>query len=486
MPATKTTKTGRQTPTQSLILPYKNTLGPEAVALYESSGRTALPWQKSLCNDIMGLDPDDETLWVHQKFGYTLPRRNGKNEIVAMRELHGLIHGEQGIHTAHRTATSSSAYQRLCKILSDAGYVELGRKLKDTPDPDNGYRLKNQYGLEEITFPASGGRIVFRTRTASGGLGEGYDFLIIDEAQEYTTEQESALVYIVSASQNPQTIFCGTPPTLSSAGTVFSNLRTEALGGNTKYTGWAEWGVLEEPGDIRDKSLWYETNPSLGYHLRERTVESEIRGDDLDFKIQRLGYWYQYSLKSAISRAEWEALEVKNKPEFSGPLHVGIKYGADNKNVAFSIAVKTADEKIYVECIECRSIRDGTDWIVQALGEIEWADCTIDGRGGQDLLKKAMIDAGLDDPILPRVNEVIEANAVFRDYLYSGRLCHNNQPSVTECVSNTATRAIGSNGGQGYKSQRSDIDICLLDSIIFALWACDRYDPDAGNMMFSY
>jgi hypothetical protein len=27
-----------------------------------------------------------QSLWVHTKFGYSLPRRSGKNEVVAMQE----------------------------------------------------------------------------------------------------------------------------------------------------------------------------------------------------------------------------------------------------------------------------------------------------------------------------------------------------------------------------------------------------------------
>ncbi|NLY87361.1 MAG: hypothetical protein GX083_02280 [Clostridiales bacterium] len=33
----------------------------------------------------------------------------------------------------------------------------------------------------------------FRTRSSKGGLGEGFDLLVIDEAQEYTDDQESAI-----------------------------------------------------------------------------------------------------------------------------------------------------------------------------------------------------------------------------------------------------------------------------------------------------
>ena len=61
--------------------------------------------------DILAVN--EEGLWVHTKYGYAVPRRNGKNEIVAMREIYGLTHGEKILHTAHRTTTGASASKRL-------------------------------------------------------------------------------------------------------------------------------------------------------------------------------------------------------------------------------------------------------------------------------------------------------------------------------------------------------------------------------------
>ena len=75
--------------------------------------------------DILAVNEDG--LWVHTKFGYSVPRRNGKNEVVAARELFGLIKGERILHTAHRTTTSSSASRRLVDLLKDAGYTEVIR-----------------------------------------------------------------------------------------------------------------------------------------------------------------------------------------------------------------------------------------------------------------------------------------------------------------------------------------------------------------------
>ena len=102
---------GRQTPTRSVVLPYTETRGQEAIDLYNSTDRTAQQWQELLLYDILAVGEDG--LWVHTKFGDSVPRRNGKNEVVAIRELYGLKNGEHILHTAHRTTTSAAAARRL-------------------------------------------------------------------------------------------------------------------------------------------------------------------------------------------------------------------------------------------------------------------------------------------------------------------------------------------------------------------------------------
>ena len=462
---------GRQTPTQSVILPYTESKGQEAIDLYNQGLHQAIEWQELLCTDIMATNEDG--LWTHMKFGYSLPRRNGKNELVVMREMWGLENGEAILHTAHKTTTSHMAWERCVRMMLNAGYVELGRVRKDETPPEKAFRTTKQYGLESITV-LGGGTANFWTRTDNGGLGEGYDLLVIDEAQEYTIEQESTLIYTISASPNPQTLLCGTPPTMVSKGTVFTDLRDQCLSGETQDTGWAEWGILEEPKDISDTSLWYETNPSLGYHLSERVIRSEIRDDKLDFIIQRLGYWFKYSLKSAISKGEWDALKCESLPKLSGKLFVGIKYNKDNTNVSMSIAVRTWDNKIFVEAIDCRPITAGNAWMIAFMQKADIECVIVDGKNGQDELADEMHDVGLKKPILPTVGEIIAANALFTQAIADKQICHMNQPSLTQSVTNCEKRAIGTQGGFGYRSLKDGIDITLLDSIILASWKCTK------------
>ena len=449
---------GRQTPTQSVVLPYEKSLGQTAIDLYNSSKRTAQQWQELLCYDILATN--DEGLWVHTKFGYSVGRRNGKNEIVVMREMYALKHGEKAMHTAHRTTTSHSAWERLLERLDKAKIPYTSRKALGTESV-------------ELAEEDGGGRVEFRTRSSHGGLGEGYDLLIIDEAQEYQDAEESALKYVVSDSRNPQTIFCGTPPTPVSSGTVFLHYRNDVLAGGVPNAGWAEWSV-EHQTDPHDVEAWYETNPSLGTILTERKIADEIGTDEIDFNIQRLGLWLQYSLHSAISKAEWEELQCSSLPGLRGPLFVGIKYGKDGDSVAMSIAVRTKDKRVLIEGIDCRAVRDGDAWIIGFLSAADVEAVVVDGAGDQQLLSDDMQDAGLARPKLPTVKEVIVANATFRKAVDAKTLCHMGQPSMTQAASNCIKRAIGASGGFGYKALKEGIKIELLDSAILAHWACSE------------
>lgn len=421
---------GRQTPTTSVVLQYTESLGTEALAIYNRSGRTAQPWQELMLEDIMAVN--DDGLWVHMKYGWSIPRRNGKSELLIMRALWGVTHGRRVLYTAHRTTTSHNAWEKVIERLSKAGYIE-GEDFKTT----------KQFGLERIEWLTGEGVINFRTRSSKGGLGEGYDDLIIDEAQEYTSDQESALKYVVTDSPNPQTLMCGTPPTVVSSGTVFLTYRKECLSGNTEDCGWAEWSVPSLT-DAHDPELWYETNPSLGYILSERTIRSELGDDSVDDNIQRLGLWLRYNQKSAITKDEWLEYKLESPPEISDgtKLYFGVKYSKTG-SVSLAVAMKMADGDIFLEAIDCRSSREGNAWLIDYLRNSRVQTVAIDGAGNQTILADDMKDADVKcKPILPKVSDVIAANTLFEQKLFEGHLRHMGQPALTQAASNSDRKSV--------------------------------------------
>ena len=450
------TRYGEQTPTVSVIEPYEKTLGQEAIDLYNKTDHQAIPWQESMIYDIMAVN--DEGLWAHQKFGFSLARRNGKSEIILARCLRALEYGERVLFTAHRTATAHSIWERLGRMCEQAGIV-IKSSLKG-------------YGKEHL-ITAEGGGIWFRTRTSTGGLGEGFDLLVIDEAQEYTEKQESALIYTTSASKNPQIIYTGTPPTTASHGDKFVKLRNSVLQKKAHSVGWNEWSISELPKNPMDVDLWYKFNPSLGYTLAERNIYNELSTEFLDFCIQRLGFWVSYNQKSEFSEAEWKALEVEQLPALSNERFLGIKYGRNGQNVAVSVCSRTKDGKFFVEGIDCVSVRSGNFWILKLCQNPKIRKVVIDGQSGQqNLLDDLRANGNNVEVIFPTVAEIISANSFFEKSVYAKKISHRDQKSMSNIISNCKKRLIGSRGGFGYESLVENYDVALMDSAILAIWIC--------------
>lgn len=448
------TRIGNQIPTTSVVLDYTESFGDEAVQLYNMSGNVCQEWQALMLSDIMAVNEDG--LWIHTKFGYSVPRRNGKTEIITERELWGLFNGEHILHTAHLTDTAHIAWERLKNRLE-----EIGVKPKST------YKA---YGKERIEMN-NGAVIDFRTRTSSGALGSGYDLLVIDEAQEYTQAQQTALNYVVSSSKNPQTIMCGTPPTAVSSGDVFRDYRDKTLRGETINGGWAEWSV-DHKTNVHDVDAWYMTSPSLGTILTERTVQDEINGDDLDFNIQRLGLWIRYNQQSAISAPEWDALKTETLPKFKGSVFVGVKFGRDGQNACLSVAIRTEDDRIFVESIDCRNQRDGNDWLINFIMKTKAKAVLVDGMSGLETFLRECKEQKLKGVGAASVKEVIQASSDFETAIANKSICHAGQPGLRQSVTNCDHRAIGSGGGYGYKTLDDDIEVALIESVVLATHAC--------------
>lgn len=448
------TRIGNQIPTTSVVLDYTESFGDEAVQLYNMSGNVCQEWQALMLSDIMAVN--DDGLWIHTKFGYSVPRRNGKTEIITQRESWGLFNGEHILHTAHLTDTAHIAWERLKNRLE-----EIGVKPKST------YKA---YGKERIEMN-NGAVIDFRTRTSSGALGSGYDLLVIDEAQEYTQAQQTALNYVVSSSKNPQTIMCGTPPTAVSSGDVFRDYRDKTLRGESINGGWAEWSV-DHKTNVHDVDAWYMTSPSLGTILTERTVQDEINGDDLDFNIQRLGLWIRYNQQSAISAPEWDALKTETLPKFKGSVFVGVKFGRDGQNVCLSVAIRTEDDRIFVESIDCRNQRDGNDWLINFIMKTKAKAVLVDGMSGLETFLRECKEQKLKGVGAASVKEVIQASSDFETAIANKSICHAGQPGLRQSVTNCDHRAIGSGGGYGYKTLDDDIEVALIESVVLATHAC--------------
>jgi len=462
-------RVGNQNPTFRHASQYVKSEGEFASQLSASYALTPHPWQTLILDDWLAVD--DNGKLIHSFCVLEVPRQNGKTGVSDPRETWGLIkRGEQILHTAQEFQTAKKAFDRLRK--------KFGTKKNDPyaiyPELN---ALVDHYTVsagQMVLDLVNGGHIEFRTRGNNSDMGRGgtFDLVVIDEAQAYTEEQDASLSPLNSAapSGSPQTILMGTPPIRGKdKGIVFirsiDNIRDDPKNGDCMHL----WSV-DEIGDISNKDRWYMTNPSLGYQLLEDAIAKDatkMSGDT--FAREHLGYLPKQRelVNYAINKAEWEKCKTSAlRPE--GKTAYGIKFSADGSVVCLSGAVVTAEGRIHIELIECKSTSHGTRWLAEWLNDrYNQASCVvIDGKNGVDVLIDRISDTWKmkGSVIRPGVKDILASVSMLVDAVTENTLTwHENQDLLRESAVTSIKRPIA--GGWGFGGDNSisvPIESCAL------------------------
>lgn len=469
---------------------YKNGdvwLAAATIELLEEYGIMLLPWQKKIIYRWLAVEQDrtGKWVWVNPECGLLVPRQNGKTELFIARIVGGTVFlGEAIIYTAHADKTVDTTKRRVQRFFYDAK-EEIRDMLTDEFD-------KDPKSLDYIEL-RNGGRAVFRTRTRTGGLGTTNDTLLLDEDQEETDAQQEALLPTVAAgkSQNQQTIRAGTPPTAGSAGTVFMRVRKMVLEGKDPDTCWQEWS-REQITDVNDEDAWYDTNPSLGYHLMVKAVRNEAKKMAIDsFNKMRLGWIPGEESQRAITDDDWNALAVEQIDLPDNPNIVyAVKFAPDRSAASLAVGVLLPDGKVYVQIVERRPMSAGTGWLAIWLLE-RWRKANkiiIDGAAGTTLLVEELLQSEtrnkkrLEKLILtPNVREAGAAYADFDNGITHKNLLHFNQPGLNVSVKVAKKRDIGRDGMFGYATMNAEIQSDPVEAAAFAYYGVRRFKKAAND-----
>jgi phage terminase large subunit-like protein len=477
-----TKRKGNQKPRLDQFIDGDIWLADKTIQLLEAYGVQLLPWQKAIIYRWMAVIEDDEGkwIWANPKAGLLVPRQNGKTEIIIARIIGGMVFmNEALIYTAHSDKTVDEVKRRVQNF-----FYQAKEEIRDllTSEFD-----KEPKSLDYIELRTQG-RCVFRTRTRTGGLGTTNDTLILDEAQEETDAQQEALLPTISAgkSQNQQIIRAGTPPSGGGKGTVFVRIRQNVVDGKDHETCWQEWSV-ELLTDPSDEDAWYETNPSLGYHLMLTAVRNEAKDMAIDsFNKMRLGWIAGVETQRAIPDAWWSVLKVEKVevPEDATFVYA-IKFAPDGSAVSLSIGVNMPGGVVHIELIERKPMSAGHTWIVSFLTDgNRWRKCNkiiIDGAAGTQLLVEELhrTDKRITKKVLtPNVKEAGAAYAAFHDAVENGKLTHFNQPALNMSIKTVKKRSIGKDGMFGYASMNADIQSDPTESVSFAYYGAIRFRKD--------
>lgn len=359
---------------------YASSLGQEAIELCASAGLHLDPWQQAIITDQLGLRPGGT--WASFECGLWVPRQNGKGGCIEARKLAGLFLMEERLitYSAHQFKTAQEHFLRMKQLVE--GSADLSRQVK---------RIFDAHGKEGIHLYGTGKnrltgirRLLYVARSRSSGRGFTGVTNLLDEAQELTDAEHSALLPTMSAMSmtgNPQILLYGTPPDVTKGeGEYWVPFRERGVRGGTRLC-WHEYSPPPGKYDPADRRIWYDTNPALGIRISEEFVQSEYEamGDGgPSFRRERLGEppadgddagW------EVIAKADW-ARCLDPLSQIEGRLAFAVEVSHDREFASIAAAGLRSDGLRHGELV-ARQAR--TDWVTVWLAErlVKWGPVAI-------------------------------------------------------------------------------------------------------------
>lgn len=458
---------GSQSPTFHTVGDYEYSLSNIAMELFDAWGIGFYPSQEYELELFLARDANDGT--ACRTICISKPRQNGKSYAARFYAIWcACVEGKQVLYTAHHGDTVNEMFEILENLCGDI--KDLRANLRSI------YRGK---GHQCIKF-TNGGRIDFRTRTAAGGRGRTYDVVIYDEAQELNDAQLSAIkaTIIASESGDPQSIYLGTPPDPECTGTVFRGFHKQVHAGDSEGIWWLEWSVDGIP-DMSDvdtvMELAYETNPALGYRIKEDVMRDTIitsKNDPDSFAREFLGFWSkEVIVKGVLNKHDWGACSTTDPPK-TGKLVYAVKFSVNGSRASLAVCIKPKEGIPHVEIIDSASLRHGitplVEWLTKRKDEI--ALVLIDGKAYSETLKEKLIDAGFPKKAVETLQPeaVTKSAAMMKDCVTNKTVTHFNQPGLNESATKSTKRMIGNKGGWGFAP--NNCDETVIESAAMALY----------------
>ena len=409
----------------------------DAAFLASSYGLTPDPWQDDVLADWMGRRRDGR--WAAATCGLAVPRQNGKNGAIEVRELFGMVAlGERFLHTAHEVKTARKAFLRIASFFeNERQYPELAALAKE---------IRKTNGQEAVIL-TNGGSVEFIARSRGSGRGFTVDVLVCDEAQDLTDEELAALLPTISAAPtgNPQVILTGTPPDPEKPGTgeVFRRVRADGESRSDKRLAWTDFGVPDGAlPDVDDRDLWARVNPALGIRLNVAEVERE-RGlmSDEAFARERLGWWGDPdSDGTAIPLGAWSACEDPTSRFGPGTTALGLYLSGDRATACIGGVGVRDDGVLHAELLS-RGPTSEAFRVVRDLAAKRRCPVVIDPGSHAGSFIQPLEDAGVEVEQIT-LQKIGQACGALYDAVTERTVRHIGQPQLTDSVRWATTRPV--------------------------------------------
>jgi hypothetical protein len=452
----------------------------DAIFLASSYGLIPDDWQEDALDDwlIRG-----RRGWLSKTCGIAVSRQNGKNGIIEIRELYGMVVlGEKFLHTAHEVKTARKAFKRLKYFFGEqvndpnAKFPELNALVVE---------IRSTNGQEAIVL-SNGGSVEFVARSKGSGRGFTVDVLVCDEAQDLTDEELEALLPTISAAplRNPQIIFAGTPPNpeKNQTGEVFTRVRTDADNGLDPHLAFTDYGVPDGPLDkiaFDDLDILRGCNPALvtGRLQLEVCRTERRRMSAAGYARERLGWWGNLT-GAESTEGVFHGWTIQARPGIAIPSvqAIGLAVSFDRKWGSIGSAGFTDDGQTYLAAVR----RDpGTAWLVTEAARIQDAHgCTVaiaESGPGSNLIPQ-LEEAGVILTIVG-TDDSYDAAADLADGIATKTHVHGSYPELDAAVKVTMKRASGDRWT--LERRRAVDDISMAEAAMVAAWAANNAESDA-------
>lgn len=457
--------------------------------LSETFGVTLDGWQESILRAAMG-ERRDRT-WAAKRVGVTVPRQNGKSQLLVARALAGaLLFGERKIViSAHQQDTAREAFAKLMEIIEADANASLRTRVKS---------VMNALNRESVKF-ANGATIQFKARSGAGGKGFSSDCLMLDEAQILGARAWTSINSTMSAMPNPQVWLLGTAPQAEDDSEVFESVRAAAVSGKSTTAAWCEWGADRDSAEYAAaradlaarrwsravEYVCWAANPAWNTRLNHEVVQGECETYSADrFGQDRLGLWPEEGTgQRLISADEWRETGVETSP-VEGIRSYGAAFSFDGTRVSLAGALKH-EAGVHVELIDAQSgstdkgVRDLAAWFTTDPVKPErWRDAaliTISGRSHASALHQALRDAGVPARVLrlATTTEYLASCSMLHEAVQARTVTHlasDGQKALDDSVAACDRKARGNDGAWGWTATTPDGDETPVEAIGLAHW----------------
>lgn len=412
-------------------------------------------WQDAILQAAMGERADGT--WAADVVGLSVPRQNGKSQLLVARALAGaILFGETKIIiSAHAQDTAREAFSKLIEMRDNC--PALDERID---------KVMTALNREYVRFK-NGAVIQFKARTVSGSRGFSCDCLLLDEAQILGMPAWVSIRSTMSARPNPQAWLLGTPPTPEDNGEVFGSVRDAAQTGRTRRTAWLEWGADPTDDPTLDATR-ASANPAWFTRINHEVVQGEFETYPPErFALDRLGIWRDDLVPRLVRDRVWKALALDAELV---PTDSPAAFAVDMSHAReVSIGVCVSGERDHLEVAAAEVIPGDT------LGVVEWV-AERAGRRIPVVIDSMSPAASMIPALKERKVKVVTTTAAdmakacgdWFDAVHEGRISHFDQDLLNTALMGAKKRPIGQAGGWGLNRKDPDVNIAPLVAVVLA------------------